>query len=234
MADRFPAAAASFAPFLPAAGVFPDPGEIAVRLRAGPVPPGMLVDLARAAGFPGLAFIEETVAGPRAAPAATQPAAIGDPPALDDAFETLFHTLGERRSGQIEMARAIDGVLRDGGLLFVEAGTGTGKSLAYLVPAFLYHLASGNRVVVSTHTRNLQEQLLSREVQIACDAIGRRAPVARLMGRERYICARHVVSAVARLIDRPHDALSVALAAALAPEGIVDALAGLPRGVTPA
>lgn len=100
----------------------------------------------------------------------------------------------ERRPGQGEMARAVSAHLRDGGYLAVEAGTGTGKSLAYLVPALLHALRNDDRVVVSTHTRNLQDQLASKDAPAAAalveaylDAPGA-ARVAVLKGRSNYLC----------------------------------------------
>ncbi|MCK9485292.1 MAG: exonuclease domain-containing protein [Dehalococcoidia bacterium] len=100
----------------------------------------------------------------------------------------------ERRSGQEEMARAVAEHLRDGGYLAVEAGTGTGKSLAYLVPALLHAMRNDDRVVVSTHTRNLQDQLAGKDAPAAAalveaylDAPGA-ARVAVLKGRSNYLC----------------------------------------------
>jgi len=80
--------------------------------------------------------------------------------AVDEAFADggpLTHAVAnfEARRGQRRMAHAVARVLRDGGVLLVEAGTGTGKTMGYLVPAIL----SGQRVLVSTGTKNLQEQI---------------------------------------------------------------------------
>src|SRR6266508_1196316 len=70
--------------------------------------------------------------------------------------------------------------------LLAEAGTGVGKSLAYLVPA----LASGRRVVVATATKALQEQLLTKDVPGAARSLGREVRVAVLKGRQNYLCRR--------------------------------------------
>src|SRR5215470_1188195 len=67
----------------------------------------------------------------------------------------------EERPTQRALSEAVDRVLRDGGLLLAEAGTGTGKTLAYLLPA----VELGRRVVVSTGTKNLQEQLLDKDIR---------------------------------------------------------------------
>jgi ATP-dependent DNA helicase DinG len=74
--------------------------------------------------------------------------------------------------------------LRDGGLLLAEAGTGTGKTLAYLLPA----VELGRRVVVSTGTKNLQEQLLLKDIPLLAKALGRTLNVAVMKGRGNYLC----------------------------------------------
>src|SRR5271165_1634758 len=71
-----------------------------------------------------------------------------------------WHPTYEFREGQVQMAEAVEAALADKRHLIVEAGTGTGKTLAYLVPA----LKSGKRVVISTGTKNLQEQLFFKDV----------------------------------------------------------------------
>ena len=73
----------------------------------------------------------------------------------------------EPRAGQRRMARAVARVLADGGVLLAEAGTGTGKTMAYLVPAIL----SGQRVLISTGTKNLQEQIYFKDLPALADAL---------------------------------------------------------------
>jgi ATP-dependent DNA helicase DinG len=90
----------------------------------------------------------------------------------------------EAREEQAELADAVERALADGRHLLAEAGTGTGKSLAYLVPA----LASGRRVVVATATKALQEQLLTKDVPVAAAALRRDVKVAVLKGRQNYLC----------------------------------------------
>ena len=104
--------------------------------------------------------------------------------ALDAAFASY-----EERAEQIEMAEAVDGVMRDGGALVVEAGTGTGKSLAYLIPA-LRAVARGKRVLVSTHTTTLQDQLAGADLPRLAGALGLDLEVAVLKGRSNYLCPR--------------------------------------------
>jgi ATP-dependent DNA helicase DinG len=90
----------------------------------------------------------------------------------------------EERPTQRALSEAVDRVLRAGGLLLAEAGTGTGKTLAYLFPA----VELGRRVVVSTGTKNLQEQLLTKDIPILARALGRDLNVAVMKGRGNYLC----------------------------------------------
>jgi ATP-dependent DNA helicase DinG len=94
----------------------------------------------------------------------------------------------ESRLGQLDMARAVERALRDEGILFCEAGTGTGKTLAYLVPALL----SGKKVVVSTATRALQEQIFQRDLPLIEEALGISFPVALMKGLSNYVCRRRL------------------------------------------
>src|SRR5688572_1436570 len=88
------------------------------------------------------------------------------------------------REEQIARAEQVALALRSQGRLIVEAGTGRGKTFAYLVPALL----SGRRVIVSTGTRNLQDQLFHRDLPTVARAIGRPVRVALLKGRANYLC----------------------------------------------
>ncbi len=90
----------------------------------------------------------------------------------------------EHRPGQQEMARAVADLLEHGGRLMVEAGTGTGKTLAYLVPA----IESGRRVVVSTGTRNLQDQIFTQDLPFLRDRAGLEVSATLMKGRENYLC----------------------------------------------
>jgi ATP-dependent DNA helicase DinG len=94
----------------------------------------------------------------------------------------------EPRPEQVALAEAVELALASGQHLLAEAGTGTGKSLAYLIPA----LESGQRVVVATATKALQEQLLTSDVPLAAAALGRELRVAVLKGRQNYLCRRSV------------------------------------------
>lgn len=90
----------------------------------------------------------------------------------------------ERRPSQLAMAHAVEKALGEGRFLLAEAGTGTGKTLAYLVPAVL----SGRRVVVSTATRTLQEQIFLKDIPLLRDAVGLPFRAALLKGRNNYLC----------------------------------------------
>ncbi|MBI4300069.1 MAG: DEAD/DEAH box helicase family protein, partial [Chloroflexi bacterium] len=100
----------------------------------------------------------------------------------------------EQRPGQLRMLAAVAEALNDGGQLLVEAGTGTGKSLAYLLPASLHAVRNRVPVVVSTNTINLQEQLVGKDIPSLLEAIGDSwltgIRVAQLKGRSNYLCLR--------------------------------------------
>ena len=96
----------------------------------------------------------------------------------------------EFRPAQIDMASLVWKVMERGGYAVVEAGTGTGKSLAYLYPAFLQTLREESRVVVATHTINLQQQLVEKEVPFLAKATGLPLKAALLLGRGNYLCRR--------------------------------------------
>jgi ATP-dependent DNA helicase DinG len=90
----------------------------------------------------------------------------------------------EARSGQVEMASAVARVFEQGGVLLAEAGTGTGKTLAYLVPAIL----SRERVLISTGTKNLQEQIFFKDIPALREALGIPFTATYMKGRGNYVC----------------------------------------------
>ncbi|MGB7539337.1 MAG: helicase C-terminal domain-containing protein [Anaerolineales bacterium] len=96
----------------------------------------------------------------------------------------------EHRSQQMEMTAAVTRAFSDSTHLMVEAGTGTGKSLAYLIPAVHWALKNGERVVISTNTINLQDQLLQKDFPDLIRVLGLEARAAVLKGRANYICPR--------------------------------------------
>ncbi len=93
------------------------------------------------------------------------------------------------RPGQLRFAEAVATTLREHRWLVAEAGTGTGKTFAYLIPALL----SGQRVIISTGTRTLQDQLFHRDLPLLGRALGRAAQVALLKGRANYLCRERLL-----------------------------------------
>lgn len=120
-------------------------------------------------------------------------------PVTDSAF-----TLGEHgpfadriegfqaRPQQLAMADAVDAAISERRSLVIEAGTGTGKTFAYLVPALL----SGERVIVSTGTKNLQDQLFHRDLPGVCSALNIKPRLALLKGRSNYLCLHRLDEAM--------------------------------------
>ncbi len=149
--------------------------------------------------------------------AAAAPSRRGPRGRVDAALGELFAAAGplagafgsyEERPQQLAMAEAVEHAMRDGGVLLVEAGTGTGKSLAYLVPAVRAALA-GRRVVVSTYTITLQDQLVRKDLPQLLSAFGVDLRVAVLKGRSNYLCPRrwHLLRATAATPDEARVAL---------------------------
>ena len=96
----------------------------------------------------------------------------------------------EERSQQQQMLALVTEAFNEGKLLMVEAGTGTGKSLAYLAPAASWALQQQSRVVISTHTINLQQQLLDKDIPLLEKALGNDIRAVVVKGKRNYICLR--------------------------------------------
>ena len=127
-------------------------------------------------------------------PASRAPRPTGAGLAVDAVFSRdgplATHLAGyEDRPQQRALASAIEGAFRDGGALLAEAGTGVGKSLAYLVPA-IGRALGGERVIVSTHTLPLQDQLVRKDLPALQAALGSSVEIAVLKGRSNYLCPR--------------------------------------------
>jgi ATP-dependent DNA helicase DinG len=108
-----------------------------------------------------------------------------------DGTLSKWHPNYEFRPGQVEMAEAVQAAIKDRRHLIVEAGTGTGKTLAYLVPA----LMSGKRVIVSTGTKTLQEQLYFKDVPFLQQHFSRPLKVCYMKGRNNYACRQKIYDA---------------------------------------
>lgn len=102
-----------------------------------------------------------------------------------------WHPNYEFRPGQLEMAEAVESAIEERKHLIVEAGTGTGKTLAYLVPAIL----SGKRIVVSTGTKNLQEQLFYKDIPFLQQHFDREIRVCLMKGRANFACRQKIYDA---------------------------------------
>ncbi|MFN2492929.1 MAG: ATP-dependent DNA helicase [Pyrinomonadaceae bacterium] len=112
-------------------------------------------------------------------------------------METIFGPEGliahahpdyEHRPGQIDMARAVMRAFEQRKHLIVEAGTGTGKTLAYLVPAVAASLGGRGRVIISTGTKNLQEQLMEKDIPFLQNILPKSFKAAYMKGRNNYVC----------------------------------------------
>ena len=111
----------------------------------------------------------------------------------------------EYRPQQVHMLREVAHALNEGFHLLVEAGTGTGKSLAYLVPAALFAHTNGERVVISTHTINLQDQLFRKDLPVLQKALSFPIYATVLKGRGNYLCARRLWEFVQRPDLKPEE-----------------------------
>ncbi len=152
---------------------------------------------------------------------------MSDLPDVETLLDAAVRALnGTRRDGQVAMARAVAEAVESGEHLVVQAGTGTGKSLGYLVPALRHAVAENATVVVSTATIALQNQLIGRDLPRLTEALepllGRRPSFAILKGRRNYLCRHrlegaaadpdeaelfdpHVLSSLGRQVRRLHE-----------------------------
>lgn len=110
----------------------------------------------------------------------------------------------EPRNSQRRMAREVARVLKEGGILLAEAGTGTGKTMAYLVPAIL----SGHRVLVSTGTKNLQEQIYFKDLPTLAAALPVKFKASYMKGRANYVCLHRLDQARASMAPGALDAVA--------------------------
>lgn len=106
-----------------------------------------------------------------------------------------FHENYEHRSGQIKMAEAVAKAFADKTHLIVEAGTGTGKTLAYLIPAIATALQTKKRVIISTGTKNLQEQLMEKDIPFLQKVLPKKFTAAYMKGRSNYACLYRIQKA---------------------------------------
>jgi ATP-dependent DNA helicase DinG len=109
-----------------------------------------------------------------------------------DGLIARAHPEYEYRPGQIQMAEAVLRAFEEKRHLIVEAGTGTGKTLAYLVPAIAAATARGARVIISTGTKNLQEQLMAKDIPFLQQVLPRKFTAAYMKGRTNYACLQRI------------------------------------------
>lgn len=108
---------------------------------------------------------------------------------MKERFQQKFENY-EEREAQTAMFREVYAALTDDKHLLIEAGTGTGKSLGYLIPALYYSVQTGSKIVVSTHTINLQEQLRQRDLPLLGDVLPFPFKASIFKGRGNYLCMR--------------------------------------------
>ena len=119
-----------------------------------------------------------------------------------------FHKNYEYREGQVKMSNAIAEAFAKKRHLIVEAGTGTGKTLAYLIPAIATALKEGKRIVISTGTKNLQEQIYFKDLPALQTALGVRFSATYMKGRANYLCL-HRLDQLRAHPAVPHDFVSM-------------------------
>ncbi|HKL86444.1 MAG TPA: helicase C-terminal domain-containing protein [Treponemataceae bacterium] len=116
---------------------------------------------------------------------------------LDETGPLSYLTEGyEERSAQIQLTHSIAQAFNAGSIGVFEAGTGVGKSFAYLLPAMSWSLQNKDRVVISTGTINLQQQLIAKDIPMAEKIIGQPVKAVLLKGRQNYICKRRLAEAI--------------------------------------
>jgi hypothetical protein len=128
----------------------------------------------------------------------------------------IARRMGERfefRPEQLEMAAAVDDALKNEHHLLVEAGTGVGKSFAYLLPAIDFAVQNKKRVVISTHTISLQEQLINKDIPLIQSVYPDEFAAVLVKGRNNYLCQRRLNQTIQRVnslfeFDRQRDSLA--------------------------
>lgn len=107
--------------------------------------------------------------------------------------------LYEERPSQIELLKQVAKAFNGGKIGIFEAGTGVGKSYAYLIPSMLWAVQNKERVVISTGTINLQQQLIEKDIPEAIKIIGKKVKAVLLKGRQNYLCLRRLEDAVSEI-----------------------------------
>jgi ATP-dependent DNA helicase DinG len=118
-----------------------------------------------------------------------------------------YHKEYEHRAGQIKMAEAVLKAFEEKRHLIVEAGTGTGKTLAYLVPAVAAALGKNKRIIISTGTKNLQEQLMEKDIPFLQKVLPKKFSASYMKGRSNYACLHRIKKAENQPILEGYDEL---------------------------
>ena len=118
--------------------------------------------------------------------------------AVLDSHGKLSHIMPEfeARLSQVEMAHDVTEIISDGGILVAEAGTGVGKSFAYLIPALAWAIGNSEPVVISTATINLQQQIYKKDFPIVSSLFKKSAKAVVVKGRGNYLCKRRLYAAI--------------------------------------
>lgn len=111
----------------------------------------------------------------------------------------------ELRPEQLDMVEAVTSAFNEGLISLIEAGTGTGKTLAYLIPAIYWSLLNGERIVVSTNTINLQEQLIQKDIPLAHRSISEKFKYSLVKGMGNYLCLLRAETVTDGLLDLAED-----------------------------
>lgn len=187
---------------VPAAAAIAQTGDVVIHNHPNGVlvPSGADLEVASNLGAQGIGFYivdnlcerVYAVVEPQIAAGRPDPLDPAEVAALFDPEGTLAraHPNYEERPAQGRMASDVTDILESDAVGILEAGTGTGKSLAYLVPAVLWALRGNRRVVVATRTINLQEQILDQDLPILEEALGVPIRAALIKGRRNYCCLR--------------------------------------------
>ncbi len=111
----------------------------------------------------------------------------------------------EQRPQQIEMLKTISDAFSNGRHMFIEAGTGTGKSFAYLIPAYYWAVKNGERVIISTNTINLQDQLINKDIPELERVLNVEIRATVQKGRSNYLCSKRFMAAVSKGAENPDE-----------------------------
>ncbi len=111
----------------------------------------------------------------------------------------------EERSEQLNMLEAVSSAFNDNSISLIEAGTGTGKTLAYLIPAVYWSLSNGERVVISTNTINLQEQLIEKDIPLLRNGLSEDFKYSLVKGMGNYLCLLRSETVLDGLLDLAED-----------------------------